>query len=258
MKFHRLAFAVSVISVAVLTAGCSSTENKAENGTPEKPASPAPSQSKEPVLYTGQEAFNRMMGLALKWSTDAQPARLESVLTTETTGQNGKSTVWRGFFASPRRRSVKTIVCSGSRRPDAPPFGVSAEGSEGAYNADAANLAFLPLLVKTDTDKAFEITRQHGGDAILKKNAQQPHHLPVAQGPEAERARLVRHLRNERDRQEGHQRDQRDHGCLHARRQVRLLVAETAKDKVPRGARPWNPTLADRTRKDGHPTFIKT
>jgi hypothetical protein len=171
MKFYRLAFAVGVISVAVLSAGCGSTEN---NGGPEKPASPAPSQNKEPVLYTGQEAFNRMMGLALKWSADAQPARLESVLTTETTGQNGKSTVWRGFFASPRRRSVKTIVCSGSRRPDAPPFGVSAEGSEGAYNADAANLAFLPLLVKTDTDKAFEITRQHGGDAILKKNAQQP------------------------------------------------------------------------------------
>ena len=174
MKLYRFAFALSLVSVAILTGGCNSTENKAENGAPEKPASGAPTQSKEPVLYTGQEAFNRMMGLALKWSPDAQPARLESVLTTETNGQNGKSTVWRGFFASPRRRSVKTIVCSGSRRPDAPPFGVSAEGSEGAYNADAANLAFLPLLLKTDTDKAFEITRQHGGDAILKKNAQQP------------------------------------------------------------------------------------
>jgi hypothetical protein len=126
------------------------------------------------VLYTGQEAFNRMMGLAMKWSRDAQPARLESVTTAETTGQNGKSAVWRGYFASPSRRSTKTIVCSGSRRPDAPPFGVSAEGSEGAYNADAANLAFLPLLVKIDTDKAFAITLQHGGQAILKKNAQQP------------------------------------------------------------------------------------
>ena len=171
MKLYRLAFALSLISVAILTAGCNSTENKAENGTP---ASGAPTQTKEPVLYTVQEAFNRMMGLALKWSPDAQPARLESVLTTETTGQKGKSTVWRGFFASPRRRSVKTIVCSGSRRPDAPPFGVSAEGNEGAYNSDAANLAFLPLLVKTDTDKAFEITLQHGGEAILKKNARQP------------------------------------------------------------------------------------
>src|ERR1035441_9173089 len=51
-----------------------------------------------------------MMGLALKWSPDAQPARLESVLTTETTGKDGKSTVWRGYFASPNRRSTKTIV----------------------------------------------------------------------------------------------------------------------------------------------------
>jgi len=174
MKLYRLAFALSVISVAILTAGCGSTENKAKENTPEKPAAAAPPASKEPILYTGQEAFNRMLGLALKWSPDAQPARLESVLTTEATGQGGKSTIWRGYFAAPSRRSTKTIVCSGSRRPDAPPFGVSAEGREGAYNAEAANLAFLPLLVKTDTDKAFEIAQQHGGDAIVKKDAQQP------------------------------------------------------------------------------------
>jgi len=172
MKFYRLTFALSVIWVAILIA-CSSPENKAKESTPEKPAAAA-QPSTEPVLYTGQEAFNRMMGLALKWSPDAQPARLESVLTKETTGKDGKSTVWRGYFASPLRHSTKTIICSGSRRPDAPPFGVSAEGNEGAYNADAANLAFLPLLVKTDTDKAFAITLQHGGEAILKKDPQQP------------------------------------------------------------------------------------
>ncbi len=173
MKFFRLAFALTVIGAAILTAGCSSTENKPKETTSVAPAA-APPPSTEPVLYTGLEAFNRMMGLALKWSPDAQPARLESVVTTETTGIDGKSTIWRGYFASPLRHSTKTIVCSGSRRPDAPPFGVSAEGSEGPYNADAANLAFLPLLVKTDTDKAFALTLQHGGDAILKKDAQQP------------------------------------------------------------------------------------
>jgi len=174
MKLHRLAFALGVISFGILTVGCSSTENKPTESTAAKPAAAAPAETKDPVLYTGQGAFNRMMGLALKWSSDAQPARLESMLTTETTGQDGKSTVWRGFFTSPSRRSVKTIVCSGSRRADAPPFGVSAEGNEGAYNADAANLSFLPLLVKTDTDKAFAIAQQHGGDAILKKDARQP------------------------------------------------------------------------------------
>ena len=174
MKFYRLAFTVSVVGVALLTAGCGSTESKPKENMAETSATAAPPQSKEPVLYTGQEAFNRMMGLALKWSPDARPARLESVVTTETTGRDGKSTIWRGYFASPLRHSTKTIVCSGSRGPDAPPFGVSAEGNEGLYNADAANLAFLPLLVKTDTDKAFALTLQHGGDAILKKNGQLP------------------------------------------------------------------------------------
>jgi hypothetical protein len=170
MRFYRLAFALSVMSFAILTSGCESTENKPS----EKPAATAPPQSTAPVLYTGQEAFNRMMGLALKWSADAQPARLESVLTPETTGQDGKSTIWRGYFASPARRAVKTIVCSGSRQPDAPPFGVSTEGADGAYNAESARLAFSQYLLTSDTDKAFAIAQQHGGDAIVKKDAQQP------------------------------------------------------------------------------------
>ena len=171
MKLFRLAFAFTIIILAILAAGCSSNESKPAESASAKPAAP---EVKQPEPYTGQQAFNRMMGLALKWSPDAQPARLESVLTPETTGQDGKSTVWRGYFASPSRRATKTIVCSGSRRPDAPPFGVSTEGNDLAYNAEAANLAFLPLLVKTDTDKAFEIAQQHGGEAIIKKDAQQP------------------------------------------------------------------------------------
>ena len=173
MKLYRLAFALSVISIAILTAGCSSTQNKPKENTPEKPATAAPPQTAQPIPYTGQEAFNRMMGLALKWSPDAQPARLESVVTPETTGQDGKATIWRGYFASPARRSVKTIVCSGSRRPDAPPFGVSTEGADSAYNAQSAGLVFSQYLLKTDTDKAFAIAQQHGGEAILKKDPKQ-------------------------------------------------------------------------------------
>ncbi len=173
MTLHRLAFALSVIGVAIVT-GCNSSGDKTTESAPATPAASAPAENKQPALYTGEEAFNRMMGLALKWSTDAQPARLESVPTPETTGQGGKSAVWRGYFVSPSRRSTTTIVCSGSRRPDAPPFGVSTEGSSGGYNAETAGLAFLPLLVKTDTDKAFDVAQQHGGETILKKDAQQP------------------------------------------------------------------------------------
>jgi len=170
MKLYRLAFVVCLSSFAIITSACSSSENKPATET----TAAAPPQVKQPELYTGVEAFNHMMGLAIRWAPDAQTARVESVLTTEATGQDGKATVWRGYFASPSRRAVKTIVFSGSRTKDAPPFGVSTEGNDSPYNADAANLAFLPLLVKFDTDKAFETAQQHGGDAITKKDAQQP------------------------------------------------------------------------------------
>jgi hypothetical protein len=173
MKLYRLAFVISLISFSVFTAGCNSTESKPTESASDKSAPATPAPAKEPVFYTGQEALNRMMGLAIRWSPDAQPARLESVFTTEANGQNGKSAIWRGYFASATRHATRTIVCSGSRRPDSPPFGASTEGNEGAYNSEAANLAFLPLLVKTDTDKAYDIAQQHGGEAILKKDAQQ-------------------------------------------------------------------------------------
>jgi hypothetical protein len=169
MSFSRLLFAITLISVAMLTVACDSSENK--------PASEGPASApvkKEPALYTGQQAFNQMTGLALKWSPDAQPARLESVLNSESNGQDGKSTVWRGYFVSANRHGTETIVCSGSRLPDAPPYGVSVEGGEGAYNAQSASLMFLGLLLKTDTDEAYKIAQQHGGEAILKKDPQQP------------------------------------------------------------------------------------
>jgi hypothetical protein len=169
MKSYRLAFALSVIGVVMLAVGCSEMENK----TPAEKTVPK-IQKAEPTLYSGEEAFNRMLGLALKWAPDAEPARVESVLNTEATGQEGKSTVWRGYFVSPSRRSTKTFVCSGSRLPDAPPYGVSPQGEEGAYNAQSANLVFSHYLLKTDTDKAYEIAQQHGGEALLKKDAQQP------------------------------------------------------------------------------------
>ena len=141
MKLCRFAL-ISVVSFSVLMMGCSSSDNKPAESSKQSTVA-AQTEVKQPALYTGVEAFNRMLGLAMKWAPDAQPARLETVLTSEATGQNGKAAIWRGYFASPSRRAVKTIVCSGSRRPDAPPFGTSTEGSDGPYNADAANLAFV-------------------------------------------------------------------------------------------------------------------
>src|SRR5258708_10559998 len=112
MRLYSLAFALSLISVAILTTGCSSTPNNPTENAAEKPALAAPTQSKEPVLYTGQEAFNRMMGLALRWSRDAQPARLESVPTSETTGTKEKQTSGGDSLRSPSTPSPKTTFAS--------------------------------------------------------------------------------------------------------------------------------------------------
>jgi hypothetical protein len=169
MKSYRLAFALSAIGLVILTVGCSEMENK----TPAEKTVPK-LQKAEPALYSGQEAFDRMLGLALKWAPDAEPARVESVLNTEGTGQGGKSTVWRGYFVSPSRRSTASFVCSGSRLSGAPPYGVSPEGQGGTYNAQSAGLVFSHYLLKVDTDKAYDVAQQHGGDALLKKDAQQP------------------------------------------------------------------------------------
>ncbi len=43
----------------------------------------------------------------------------------------------------------------------------------------------MPLLLKSDTDKAFAIAQQHGGDAILKKDAQQPIMYVLLKDPKA-------------------------------------------------------------------------
>jgi hypothetical protein len=110
----------------------------------------------------------------LKWAQDAQPVRLESVLTSEATGQGGKATVWRSFFASPSRGSVKSFTCSGSRLPDSPAYGVTTDPGEHRYTPEFASLAFSPFLFKVDSDKAYDLAQQHGGQAIVAKDNKQP------------------------------------------------------------------------------------
>jgi hypothetical protein len=77
MKLCRFAL-ISIVSVIILMMGCSSSDHKpAESSNP--PAVAAQPEVKQPVLYTGVEAFNPMIGLAMKWAPEPQSARLEAV-----------------------------------------------------------------------------------------------------------------------------------------------------------------------------------
>jgi hypothetical protein len=160
------AILTGVLGALLMFPGCDSS-------TPTKTAEETKPAKKEPSLYSGMQAFNTMNALANKWAPDATPVRLESRVNSESNGQGGKSTVWRAGFISPSRRQLKFFVCSGSRLPDAPPYGVSSD-IETAYESAVARMAFPSFLLKIDSDKAYEVAQQHGGEAVLKKNPQQP------------------------------------------------------------------------------------
>ena len=163
-----LGFAPVLILISVLT-GCSS----GPTAPPTEATQATQPQTKPASLYSGLQAFGCVQGLALKWASDNMPVRLESEINSESNGQGGKATVWRAAFISPSRRMVRYFTCSGSRLKDAPPYGPSAD-VEQAYSPDVPALAFQPLFLKVDSDKAYEVARQHGGDALIKKNADQP------------------------------------------------------------------------------------
>ena len=148
----------------MLMAGCSSE--------PSRPAAPAPKPQPKPAEFvTGRVAFQKLYIAAHGWARDAQPYRVESVLTDDYKGKDGKSGVWRAFFASPLQRGVKPYVWSGEEGSDR---GIN-PGSEDNYSpTNSSTQVFDVVFLKVDSDKAFEVAQKHGGDKLLAKDASTP------------------------------------------------------------------------------------
>ena len=164
MSAPRVRFAVALLALPFLFSACASAPQK--NTTTATPAAKA-----EPVFYTARQCLDRLDAQALRWSPDALLFQLESDINAETIGHGGKSTVWRGFYASDTRHAVRTFSCSGSRLPSSPAQGVTGE-LEVAYQSTA--IPFHAFLAKTDSDQAFAVAQKHGGEALLKKDPKQP------------------------------------------------------------------------------------
>ena len=161
---------VMILGSMYLLTGCESTPKAGEAQLAGTGATP--NQSKPPALYSGLQAFSCVNGLAQRWASDVIPVRLESQANSEANGQDGKATVWKAGFISPSRGKIKYFFCSGSRLKDAPPYGPSA-GTEEAYGPDVASLGFQPLFLKTDSDKAYAVAKEHGGASLVKKKPNQ-------------------------------------------------------------------------------------
>jgi hypothetical protein len=150
----------------LLTAGCSSG--------PSQPAATEKPQPKPTDFDTGRVALQRLYVTARGWARDAQPFRLESQLTADSKGKDGKADVWRAAFASPTQRSVKPYVWSGTDATDAPSRGVT-PGTEDSYSPNNSSTTIFDVaFLKVDSDKALEVAQKHGGDKVLEKDPSTP------------------------------------------------------------------------------------
>jgi len=150
----------------VLMAGCSPE--------PPQPGQTEKARPKGPEFVTGRTAFQRLYIAARGWARDAQPYRLESMVTADSKGKEGKSAVWRASFASALQRGVKPYVWSGDDAPDAPPRGIN-PGTEDNYSpTNSSTQVFDTMFLKVDSDKALEVAQKHGGEKLLAKEPETP------------------------------------------------------------------------------------
>jgi len=171
MRATRTTGAASILLSGLIFVACSSAPTSP--GTAPSPTQSSAAEKKLPVLYTAKNCMSQMANAAARWQPDAMPVHLESALNAESTGQDGKSTIWRAMFASPGRGTWRSFTCSGSRLKEEAPIGVTAS-AESASSPEISRSMFQSMLLIVDSDKAFAIAQENGGANILKKDPQQP------------------------------------------------------------------------------------
>jgi hypothetical protein len=153
----RWPLAVAILAAALL-AGCSS-----------QPGPPAPAdkpQPKAPEQITGSSAFFKCYVSARLWAQDVQPYRAESEPTADSKGRDGKAGEWRAGFASPSQRATRPYTWAN---------GDISHGVEDSYSpTNSSTQIFNVQFLKLDTDKAFAIAQQHGGEKLLQREPDTP------------------------------------------------------------------------------------
>jgi hypothetical protein len=138
------------------------------------PSTPAPVEKPQPKpaeFVTGRSAFQKLYIAARGWARDAQPYRIESMITDDSKGKEGKSAVWRASFASPLQHGVKAYTWSGEVSSDR---GIN-PGTEDSYSpTNSSTQIFDVAFLKVDSDKALETAQKHGGDKLVAKDPDTP------------------------------------------------------------------------------------
>lgn len=135
-------------------------------GCESQPSTPAGSQSSEtkaPEVTTGSSAFFKSYISARGWATDAQPFRVES---SQSKTHDGKAGEWRSGFASAAQHATRFYTWSSAD---------ISHSTEDTYSpSNSSTQIFNVQFLKVDTDKAFSVAQEHGGDKLLEKEPETP------------------------------------------------------------------------------------
>ena len=157
IKTQRTRKLFAVILAAGWMAACSSAPTPAAT---EKP------QPKIAEAITGSAAFYKCYISARGWAPDAQPYRIESEPTNDSKGRDGKAGEWRAGFASPSKRTIRPYTWA---------MGDVSHSVEDGYSpTNSSTQIFNVQFLKVDTDKAYAVAQEHGGDKLLEKEPDTP------------------------------------------------------------------------------------
>jgi hypothetical protein len=130
---------------------------------------PAP-KAQPPDPQTGRSAFQHMFIAARGWAPDIRPYQLQSGTVGDQKGRDGKAVLWTAAFTSASMRASKPFSWSGIDAPDTPSRGVNPGTQDNFTPGNDFDVQFL----KVDSDKAFAVAQEHGGDKILKDKPDTP------------------------------------------------------------------------------------
>ena len=130
---------------------------------------PAP-KAQPPDAQTGRSAFQHVFIAARGWAPDIRPYQLQSGVVGDQKGHEGKAVLWTAAFASASMHASKPYTWSGIDAPDTPSRGVNPGTQDNFTPGNDFDVQFL----KVDSDKAFSVAQEHGGDKTLKDNPDTP------------------------------------------------------------------------------------
>jgi len=130
---------------------------------------PAPT-AQPPDPQTGRSAFQHMYIAARGWAPDIRPYQLQSAAVGDQKGRDGKAVLWTSAFTSASMHASKPFSWSGIDAPDTPSRGVNPGTQDNFTPGNDFDVQFL----KVDSDKAFAVAQEHGGDKILKDKPDTP------------------------------------------------------------------------------------